>query len=92
MPKSTWITESSDDEKGSFCDTTSQHHYQHGNLTDAVEAETDAHNRGESVVWLDSPSSTADVYEVTPGQGFNSIQLESDSQGNLTPPKHGPGR
>lgn len=92
MPNRVWASESQPEEKGSFCDSQSRIHYTHGNLTDAVQQESEAIERGEEFVWLDAPYLPADTYTVQPGQEFNLYCSEDDGQGGLTPRKEGPGR
>lgn len=79
--KKTWIWEAQPEEQGDFCDRASQHEYQSGNLTDAVEAETETHDRGEEVVWIDAAIDQDTVYEVRPGQQFNRWESSRDGQG-----------
>lgn len=75
----TWIWE--DNKDGDFCNVDSQHEYQAGNLTDAVEAEAEAHDRGEEVIWLDAPVLQEETYEVEAGQKFSRWESSTDSQG-----------
>lgn len=76
----TWIWESSQ-EQGDFCDMSSKHEYQSGNLTDAFQAEAEAIDRGEEAVWWDSPDDQSASYNVEPGTQFNRWESTDDSQG-----------
>lgn len=91
MSKTTWISEAEDNEKGSFSSTESQHAYQNTDIFGASKAESEAIERKEPVVWLDSPADDRDTYGVSEDQRFNVTRTESDSQGRVTPPTHGPG-
>jgi hypothetical protein len=92
MGRTTWISEADDDEKGSFSSTESKHTYENTDIFGASKAESEALERNESAVWLDSSVNDADVYEVSEDQRFNVTRTESDSQGRINPPAHGPGR
>lgn len=92
MPNNTvWISEADDHEQGSFCDRGSGHIYENGNVTDAIEAETNAIERGDEVIFVDAPIGGGD-YEIEPGQRFNIYMSEDDSQGVTTPSIYSPGR
>lgn len=93
MPKNTiWVGEADDSEKGSFSDRASGHIYENGNITDAVEAETNANERGDEVVWIDAPIDEQIVYDVDQGQRFNIYTSEDDSRGATHASVSGPGR
>lgn len=78
MPLFIW---EDDSKNGDFCNTESQHEYQNGNLTDAVEAEAEALDRGDRAEWQDGPIDEREPYDVSPGQRFNRWDAERDSQG-----------
>lgn len=93
MPKQTLhISEADDNEQGSFCDRNSGYHYDNGNLTDVTEQEANAIERGDSTLFWDAPIDDRDPYEIEPGQRFNMLLTETDSHGNDTPSRLGPGR
>jgi len=92
MPNTVWISEAIAGEQGAFCDRDSHYEYQSGNLTDAVEQEAEALDRGDEVVWVDAPIDPTVAYTVQSGQGFNLYFSEADSQGVYTPSPYAPGR
>lgn len=86
MTKQLWIMESGDKD-GDFSDTGSHNTYQVGNLTDAVEAESNAIEQGANVIWNESPIDPSLPYEVEAGQKFVIGEFELDSQGVQYQPK-----
>lgn len=87
-----WFNEAEPETQGSHCDTGSHNTYQVGNLTDAVEAETAANERGDRVEWMDAPVDARDTYNVEPGQQFTMSRTEEDHQGVNHEPRQAPGR
>ena len=86
MPRQTWIFES-DDKDGDFSDTGSHNTYRVGNVTDAVEAETEANNQGGEAIWFNGSIDPDTPYEVEAGQKFAIGEFDLDSQGVHYQPK-----
>lgn len=82
-----WIGEARNAEQGDFCDSESRHEYQVGNITDAVDAETEALAAGGEAVWLDASIDPNVPYEVQPGQNFVIHRTQEDGQGNNYSPR-----
>jgi len=76
-----WFWEAKPEEQGDFSDINSRHTYQSGNITDAVQAEAEAIDRGEEAIWFDAPIDQNEAYEVQSGQQFNRWESSDDSQG-----------
>jgi hypothetical protein len=77
-----WIGETQNNEQGDFCDTDSKHEYQVGNLTDAVEAETEAVEAGGKAIWVDAAVDESLPYDIEGGQTFVIHRTQEDGQGN----------
>lgn len=76
----TWIWEDNS-KSGDFSNLESRHEYQHGNITDAVEAETKELDSGGEAIWWNASIDPNRAVEVKPGQGFNIYESSEDSQG-----------
>lgn len=68
-------------EQGDFSDLESHHEYQCGNITDAVQAEAEAVDRGDNVIWAEAPIDPDEPVQVEPGQYLSRWESSQDSQG-----------
>lgn len=78
-----WVSKAEPEQRGSFCDVDSQHHYQNVNELGALETIESASSAGTQPVVVD---------EVELGNRYNLLRTEDDDQGLSVPEKYGPGR
>jgi hypothetical protein len=83
-----WFQTASDEEQGSFCDTTSEIHYQNVSRSEALELEEETMRRGEGVVSVEAPSDSSQ----SDSQRYNTFDSDIDGQGYDHPSKYAPGR
>lgn len=74
------------EEKGSFCDTTGQIHYDNVGGFEAEVQMRSASEYGTEVLVLDDTADPDDSF--SPEQRFNLYTAEQDSQGTFTPAKN----
>lgn len=85
-----WVSEADFDEKGSFCETDSQIHYENRNNFSTQAAIRQAEDTGTEAIVIDAPADRDDSYGMD--QRFNLHRTEEDGQGTYTEGKYGPGR
>lgn len=93
MTRKLWISEADDTQKGSFCDTESQHHYDNTDDFGKNAAARTAQDNGSEVIRVDEPfDGTLPDEPYSTDQRYNLFQSEDDGMGIPTPAKHQPGR
>ena len=75
-----WVKDARPEQKGSFCDVESRHHYLNVNGLMAVIAINEAENRGDDVLILDRTPGT-EAYELD--NRFNLFRTTEDHHGLL---------
>jgi hypothetical protein len=82
-----WVRPAKDEEKGSFCDTTSEIHYYNLSKAEAEDEQERSMYRGEAVVEVED-----EISAYSDEQRFNAALTDVDRVGYDYPAKYNPGR
>lgn len=87
----TWIDTARAEEQGSFCDRATGNQYENTSLQGAIQADQEATQRGDGVMWWSSSLETGEDVPRSVDR-WNVTRRVVDDQGQTSEPRLGPGR